>query len=67
MTDDARRGLWRVGSNYGIHVYEIGPTSPEGDRSVGTFHRPEDAAEAVAAVNAARHGTARGVDSVDNR
>lgn len=40
-------GPWRVGSSYRIHVYE-------GDRPVATFHRPEDAAEAVAAVAALR-------------
>jgi hypothetical protein len=39
-------GPWRVGSHYGIHVYA-------GDVPVATFHRAEDAARAVAAVNAA--------------
>lgn len=43
---------WRVGRSYGIHVYEVGETSPDGDRPVATFLRPEDAALAVAAVNA---------------
>lgn len=38
---------WRVGRHYGIHVYE-------GDRPVATFHDPEEAALAVAAVNAMR-------------
>lgn len=37
-------GQWRVGQHYGIHIYE-------GDRPVATFHRPEDAKRAVAAVN----------------
>ena len=36
---------WRVGEHYGIHVYA-------GDRPVATFHRADDAARAVAAVNA---------------
>jgi len=40
---------WRVGRSYGIHVYEVGPTSPEGDRPVATFHTVADAREAVAA------------------
>jgi hypothetical protein len=38
--------LWRVGSHYGIHVYE-------GDRPVATFHTAIDARRAVEAVNAA--------------
>ncbi len=42
---------WRVGSHYGIHVYE-------GDRPVATFHRPEDAARAVAALSAHGQGAA---------
>ncbi|KAA2211669.1 hypothetical protein [Teichococcus oryzae] len=37
---------WRVGRHYGIHVYE-------GQRPVATFHWEDDAARAVAAVNAA--------------
>lgn len=37
---------WRIGNHYGIHVYE-------GDRPVATFHSADDAARAVAAVNAA--------------
>jgi len=40
-------GPWRVGQHYGLHVYE-------GDRPVATFHRPEDAARTVAAVNATK-------------
>lgn len=32
---------WRVGTHYGIHVYE-------GDRPVATFHREEDARRCVA-------------------
>ena len=35
---------WRVGEHYRIHVYR-------GDEPVATFHRPEDAARAAAAVN----------------
>lgn len=42
---------WRVGRAYGIHVYEVGPTSPEGDRPVATFHYPQDAELAVQCVN----------------
>lgn len=45
MADPA--GEWRVGSHYGIHVYE-------GDRPVATFLDPADAERAVAAVNAQR-------------
>lgn len=37
---------WRVGRNYGIHVYQ-------GDLAVATFFRPEDAEAAVRAYNAA--------------
>lgn len=36
---------WRVGSHYGIHVYE-------GDRPVATFHDAADARRCVEAVNA---------------
>jgi hypothetical protein len=36
--------LWRVGRQYGIHVYE-------GDRPVATFHTVADAALAVKAHN----------------
>lgn len=38
-------GPWRVGEHYGLHVYA-------GDTPVATFHRAEDAARAVAAINA---------------
>lgn len=38
-------GEWRVGRRVPIHVYE-------GERPLGTFLRAEDAARAVAAVNA---------------
>jgi len=38
-------GPWRVGSHYGVHVYE-------GNRVVATFHDPADAQRAVDAVNA---------------
>jgi hypothetical protein len=38
-------GLWRVGSHYGIHVYE-------GDRPVATFHTAEDARRCVEAMAA---------------
>jgi len=41
-----RPAPWRVGQHYGLHVYE-------GERPVATFHRPEDAARAVDAVNGA--------------
>jgi hypothetical protein len=44
--------VWRVGRSYGIHVYEVGATSPNGDRPVATFHNVRDAELAVAAVNA---------------
>jgi len=44
-------GPWRVGESWGIHVYEGEKGSP-GERPVATFHRAEDAARAVAAVNA---------------
>lgn len=37
---DDQPGTWRVGTHYGIHVYES-------ERPVATFHRAEDAAEAV--------------------
>lgn len=41
---------WRVGSHYNLHVYTGGDDSSyrETDRPVATFHRPEDAARAVA-------------------
>ena len=42
-----REDSWRVGRHYGIHVYE-------GNRPVATFHREEDAAAAVDAVNRLR-------------
>lgn len=45
-------GKWRIGRSYGIHVYEIGPTSPDADRPVATFFDPLDAERAVASVNA---------------
>lgn len=48
-------GQWRVGSKYGIHVYE-------GDRPVATFLRPDDAKLAVEAVNA--HAAHAGEDEV---
>lgn len=38
---------WRVGEHYGIHVYA-------GREPVATFHRTEDAARAVDAVNGYR-------------
>lgn len=44
-------GPWRVGGHYRIHVYEVDPSQTD-DRPVATFHRPEDAERAVAAVNA---------------
>lgn len=37
-------GGYRVGSHYGIHVYD-------GDRPVATFHDPDEAARFVAAIN----------------
>lgn len=37
--------VWRVGTHYGIHVYD-------GERPVATFHSAGDAAAAVEAVNA---------------
>lgn len=40
--------MWRVGDNYGIHVYE-GPKP--GSRAVATFHHPDDAKHCVYAVN----------------
>ncbi len=46
MNDGTGPERWRVGAHYGIHVYA-------GDVPVATFHRAEDAARAVAAVNAA--------------
>src|SRR4051794_25163389 len=42
---------WRVGHSYDIHVYSVGPTSPDGDRPVATFHQPHDAHRAVRLVN----------------
>lgn len=42
---------WRVGHSYDIHVYAVGPTSPDGDRPVATFHQPRDAHRAVRLVN----------------
>lgn len=42
---------WRVGRSYGIHVYEVGPNTPHGDRPVGTFSTREDAERAVVAAN----------------
>jgi len=39
---------WRVGRSYGIHVYEVGDTSPEFDRPVATFFTEPDATQAVA-------------------
>ena len=41
---------WRVGESYPIHVYEVGPTSPEEDRPVATFLREEDARRCVRAL-----------------
>lgn len=37
--------IWRVGTNYGIHIYD------ENDIPIATFHRAEDAMKAVQAVN----------------
>lgn len=48
---------WRVGSHYGIHVYQ-------GDRPVATFHDPEDAARAVRAVNDPANGQAEAYKTV---
>lgn len=42
---------WRVGQNYGVHVYEESATTPEGDRPVATFFRSDDAAWVVSLVN----------------
>jgi hypothetical protein len=45
---------WRVGSHYGIHVYEITNSEPgteNDDRPVATFHTAQDARNAVAAFN----------------
>jgi len=46
LRDVVPPGPWRIGQHYGVHVYE-------GERPVGTFHTPEDAARAVEAVNRA--------------
>lgn len=43
--DEQERTPWRIGSHYGIHVYE-------GDRPVATFHTVADARAAVEAYNA---------------
>ncbi len=52
---------WRVGTHYGIHVYEESDTSSRqeksgDDRPVATFHRAEDARAAVEAYNASLPG-----------
>lgn len=41
---DAEKPPWRIGSHYGIHVYE-------GDAPIATFHTALDAKRAVDAVN----------------
>lgn len=52
----AASGMWRLGSKYRVHVYEV---LAGGDRPVATFVRPEDAAEAVEAHNWLVGGGAR--------
>jgi hypothetical protein len=47
-TASAERARYRVGSHYGIHVYE-------GNRPVATFHDAGEAASFVAVANAATH------------
>jgi hypothetical protein len=49
---DARQSdePWRVGTSWGIHVYQGEKGSP-GERPVATFHDPADAQRAVDAVN----------------
>jgi hypothetical protein len=51
---------WRVGSHYGIHVYE-------GERPVATFHRAEDAAAAVHAFNLRKSSDSDNSDVSDLR
>lgn len=55
MPDTAAQSRrWRVGSHYGIHVYEITngePGTENDDRPVATFHTVQDARDAVAAFN----------------
>jgi hypothetical protein len=41
--------IWRVGTHYGVHVYEVRVTVD--DRPVATFHDKKDAALACEAVN----------------